>query len=420
LPGQRKWLGNAFDIDDACVAACLRKTTRAEATQEAEQREQEDRLRQTAKLESLGVLAGVIAHDFNNLLTEILGNANAALENAAPDSKMAESVRGVVHAGECAAALTQQMMAYASQRVAHLAYVDLSELVSEILALIESAVGARTRLNLDMARDLPSVHADPSQLQQIVMNLAINAAEAVGRKGEVYVHTGVTTLDGSIHPDDVSMVRAALAGRYVFLEVRDTGAGMDAPTLQRIFDPFFTTKLTGRGLGLAAVIGIVRKHNGALRVTSALGAGSKFTVFFPVSEHPVTWPNPVAVRNRFFGTETVLVVDDEEYIRETVRRSLEHAGYAVVCAAGPSAALELFRSLASQIELAIVDLKMSTGDGYEIVRRLRYLNPKLRVIATSGYPEEAKERCGDSINAFLPKPYRFEQLREVVASVLAR
>jgi two-component system cell cycle sensor histidine kinase/response regulator CckA len=156
-----------------------------------------------------------------------------------------------------------------------------------------------------------------------------------------------------------------------------------------------------------------------LRVTSSPGAGSMFTVFLPVSERPVTEPSPSVARNRFAGTATVMIVDDQEYIRETVRRSLEHAGYAVVCAAGLAEALELFRSLASQIELVILDLTLQTGERHDAVVRLRHLNPKLRVIATSGYPEKARERYGDQINAFLQKPFRFDQLREVVASVLA-
>ena len=385
-----------------------------------EQKQLQDRLRQTGKLESLGIIAGGIAHDFNNLLTGILVNASQALQQAAPGSELADSLRGVVQAGERAAALTQQMLAYSGRGRFQLEYVDVSALVSEILILIQSAVGARTRLQLDTPAGLPAVEADPSQLQQIVMNLAINAAEAVAGKGGVFVGTGVVDLDGAIHPDDYPPDRAATAGRYVFLEVRDSGKGMDSNTLQRIFDPFFTTKFAGRGLGLAAVLGIVRSHRGALRVTSAPGAGTSFRVYLPASEQRTTWPSRPAFENRVAGTGMVLVVDDEKYVRETVRRSLEAAGYIAICAANMSEALTLFQSLGSQIELAIVDLTMPDADGDEVVRRLRHLDPKLRVLATSGYPEgEVRARFGDLMDAFLAKPYRSDRLCEVVSSVLA-
>jgi two-component system cell cycle sensor histidine kinase/response regulator CckA len=388
---------------------------------EEERKRLEEKLRQTAKLESLGILAGGIAHDFNNLLTGILGNASLALEEAAPGSGIAELLRSMVQATERAAALAYQMLAYSGRGQFRLEYVDLSALVSETLTLIESALGKAIRLNLAIAPALPLVHGDPSQLQQIAMNLAINAAEAVDNKGEVSVRTGTAELDGTRDANDVFLMPGipAPAGKYVFLEVRDSGAGMDTETLQRIFDPFFTTKSTGRGLGLAAVLGIVRSHQGTMRITSSPGRGTTFAVYLPACESKPSDAEDETQSRRASGG-IVLVVDDEQYVRETVRRTLELAGYTVVCASGSAEAMQLFQSLGRQIELAIVDLTMPGEGGGEVVRRLLHHDPDLKVIASCGYAEaEVKAEFGDMMDGFLPKPYRSDQLRDIVATVLA-
>jgi len=386
----------------------------------SEQMRLEEKLRQTAKLESLGILASGIAHDFNNLLSGILGNATLALEQTAQGSKTAEFLRSIVQAGERAAALAYQMLAYSGRGRFRVEYVDLPALVSETLTLIESALGRATRLNVDMAEALPPVKGDPSQLQQIIMNLAINAAESIEGQGEIFVRSGLVELDGTRHPNDLTLGRGvAAAGDYVFLEVRDSGAGMSPDTLQQIFDPFFTTKSSGRGLGLAAVLGIVRSHEGVIRVTSSPGSGTTFTVFLPAAHVPDIVPDEDASPARSHSG-IVLVVDDEAYVREIVRGSLEAAGYTVVCAAGAYEALQLYQSLGSQVELAIVDLTMPGEEGGDVARRLRHYDPALRVIATSGYAEaEVKAKFGDLMDAFLAKPYRADRLREVVASTLA-
>jgi signal transduction histidine kinase/CheY-like chemotaxis protein len=379
----------------------------------------EEKLRQTAKLESLGILAGGIAHDFNNLLTGILGNSTLALDQTPPGSSIAELLRTVIQACERAAALANQILAYSGRGKFRLEHVNLPALVSETLTLIETALGRAVSLQLDIASDVPFVEGDSSQLQQVVMNLAINAAEAVDNKGEVSVRTGTLELDGKRHPNDIVPGPSALAGRYVFLEVRDSGPGMDQDTLQRIFDPFFTTKSAGRGLGLAAVLGIVRNHKGVIRVASAAGGGTTFSVYLPVSRRQPSENAPYLAHHLSRGG-MVLVIDDEIYVRETVRRSLEAAGYTVICAADSAEAVQLFQSLGSQIELAIVDMTLPGEEGQEIVRRLRHYDPKLKVIATSGYAEaEVKEKFGDLMDGFLAKPYRSDHLCQAVAAVLA-
>jgi nitrogen-specific signal transduction histidine kinase/CheY-like chemotaxis protein len=378
-----------------------------------------ERLQRTAKLESLGILAGGIAHDFNNLLTGILANATVALDDAPAESGQAEALRAIIQASERAAELTQQILAWSGKDRFRIEFVNLSGLVTSTLTLIETALGRRTILKLHIARELPSIEADPAQLQQVVMNLVINAAESIDGAGEVSVRTGETMLDGSAHEED-ALTDPALPGPYVFLEVRDTGRGMDAETRRCIFDPFFSTKFTGRGLGLAAVLGIVRGHRGAIRVASSPGCGTSFTVYFPASARASTWPSPYDSKGRASGSGLVLVVDDEEYVREAARRSLDGAGYTVICASSGAEAIQLFQALGTQIDVAIVDLTMPGSDGVEVARRCRHLAPRLKVIATSGFPEpEVRVRFGDLMNVFLAKPYRSEYLRELVQTVIA-
>lgn len=379
----------------------------------------EEKLRQTAKLESLGILAGGIAHDFNNLLTGILGNATLALDDASPESATADLLRSIVQACERAAALANQILAYSGRGKFRLEHVDLSALVSETLSLIETALGRAVQVHLDIATGVPWVEGDPSQLQQVVMNLAINAAEAVENKGEVWMRTGEAELDGARHPDDIVLGTNTTAGRCVFLEVRDSGPGMDPNTLERIFDPFFTTKSAGRGLGLAAVLGIVRNHRGVIRVRSTTGGGTTFSVYLPVSARRPAEAVEAAVHGAASGG-MLMVIDDEMYVREMARRSLEAAGYTVLCAANSGEALQLFQSLGSQIQLAIVDLTMPGEEGQDIARRLRHYDPSLKVIASSGYAEsEVKAKFGNLMDGFLPKPYRSDYLRQTVAAVLA-
>ena len=385
-----------------------------------EQKRLEEKLRQAARLESVGILAGGIAHDFKNLLTGVLANATLAIEDALPGSHQADLLRSVVRAAERASDLTQQMLAYSGRASFQLEYIDTTALIEEILTLLQSVVGKNVVLNLETGEGLGAVEADPAQLQQVIMNLVINAAESIAGPGTVSVRTGATDLNGEPHADDIQVGACAAAGRYVFIEVGDTGQGMDSATLHRIFDPFFTTKFTGRGLGLASVLGIVRGHRGALRVHSIAGEGSVFTVFLPASDHAPTYPRRGIRDAAGAGAGIVLVVDDEEYVRETVRRTLEAAGYTVVCASGMKDALQLFRTLAPQIDVALVDMTMPEEDGDEVARRLRHFNPDLKVIATSGYPEaEVRGRFGGLMDAFLAKPYRAERLREVVGAVIA-
>jgi len=372
------------------------------------------------RFEGLGVLAGGIAHDLNNLLTAVLGNA--ALARAPEGGGSEEFLMRIEAAAARASELCTQILAYAGGgRVEHRT-LDLSALVREMSRLIEVTMGPGVRLTLDLADGLPPVEGDPAQLRQVLMNLVVNASEAVGRdQGEVTVRTGT-----------VKAGRAALArtydgaelapGTYAFLEVADTGCGMDTPTRERMFEPFFTTKARGRGLGMSAVRGIVRAHRGALAVTSAAGRGSTFRLLLPPSGQPVPEAPPEDMADGWTGAGTVLVVDDEQSVREVACRMLESLGFAVEAAPDGTAAVAAFRARPERFVCVLLDLTLPGMDGAEIFRHLREVRADVPVVLISGYGEEeaASRIGGDAPSGFLAKPFSPEQLRGSLREALGR
>jgi PAS domain S-box-containing protein len=386
-----------------------------------ERNKAEEQLRQTQKLESLGLLAGGLAHDFNNLLTGILGNASLALESAAPGNPTREMLQEVMRASQRAADLTRQMLAYAGKGRFVIEQVDLSELIREIIALVQTSIPKTVQLRLELKIDLPVVDADASQLQQVVMNLVINAAEAIeeGQSGLVAVTTGVRTLDEdfiarAFGPGDIT------PGEYVFLQISDTGCGMDEATRGKIFDPFFTTKFAGRGLGLAATLGIVRSHRGAVRVLSAPHQGSTFEVYLPVSANQIVAPAEAAQRAELSGSGVILIVDDEEVVRRTAKLALERYGYTVLAAENGMEGLEVLGSTGGPVSLVLLDMTMPVMSGEETLEHMRRLRPDLKVVLSSGYNEvEAIRRfSGKGLAGFLQKPYTSAQLAEKVKTIL--
>jgi len=380
-----------------------------------------EKLRHTAKLESLGVLAGGIAHDFNNLLTGILGNASLAQDMVSHDPQLTTLLGDVVRASERAAELTQQLLAYAGKGRFTIETVDVSAMVNEVHPLIEASVGKRARVQLELAPHC-YVSADPSQLQQIVMNLIINGAEAIpeGRLGTVAVRTREMPIDeGWLRSHRVFGAEQLAPGPHVCLEVQDDGAGMERATLDRIFDPFFTTKFTGRGLGLAAVLGIVRGHHGALAVESEPGRGTTFRIFLP---HAGVAPRAkgqgsapaLAKSDRY-----VLVVDDEEVVRRTARAGLENYGYRVLLASSGQEAVSLLERHDAGIGLVVLDLTMPGMDGAATFRALRKVRPDLTVILSSGYDESdvASRFHGERFAGFIKKPYTAAALAHKVSVV---
>jgi signal transduction histidine kinase/CheY-like chemotaxis protein len=377
----------------------------------------EARLRDSQKLESLGLLAGGVAHDFNNLLVGVIGNASLAQEMLPPEHEAGELLTGVLKAGEQAAHLTRQMLAYAGKGKFLVEALDISALIPDMSILVRPSIPKRTALQFDLKDDLPPVLADRGQVQQVFMNLVLNAAEAIGsREGVIAVRTRVENVNARyvrLHPEAAGIQ----PGKYVCLEVSDTGCGIDEATRARIFDPFFTTKFTGRGLGLAAVAGIVRGHKGAIVVTSAPGQGSCFTVLFPSAARVAGEPAATASEPTPRGVGVVLIVDDEQIVMEMAKKALERQGYQVLVADGGAAAIELLRSRAGDdVALVILDQSMPNMNGEEVLPELRKLRPEVKVAMSSGYSESETMLLikGQRVSGFIQKPYTAAGLAEKV------
>jgi two-component system CheB/CheR fusion protein len=359
----------------------------------------EEQLLQTQKLESLGVLAGGLAHDFNNLLTGIMGNASLAMEDVRSDERLRVRIVEILSASERAALLIRQMLAYAGKGRFIVKPLDLSVQVQEIVPLLRTSMPRLVQLDLRLAADLPRVEADPSQIHQLIMNLAINGAEAIGEQ------PGTVTIATS--------ARETNSEWQVVLEVSDTGCGMDDDTKSRIFDPFFTTKFTGRGLGLAAVMGIIRAHNGTISVDTAPGRGTRCRVILPAApaavaaEQEAESPGGLRSSSELRGYGNVLVVDDEELICNMARFTLEQCGYAIEVASDGRLAVEAFEKRPHEYAAVLLDLTMPVMDGEEALRRIQEIRPDVPVVLSSGYTEsEAMRRFRHrGLAGFLQKPY---------------
>ena len=388
----------------------------------------ERRLLHSQKLESLGVMAGGIAHDFNNLLMAILGNLDLARLDLSLGSRSRPFIDQALVAARRAADLTNQMLAYSGKGRFDLKPFDLSELVREMAHLLKASISKTVTLNLQMNSDLPSIVADPSQIQQIIMNLIVNASEAIGE------HPGVVAIStGSLDCDQAYLQMSRLKekpapGAYVFIEVSDTGCGMDEETKDRLFDPFFTTKFTGRGLGMAAVLGIVSGHKGAIMVESEPGKGATIRVMFPASdgEKPVKGKKPgvsaMEGEDVAMGpiSGTVLVADDEDMVRDLCKSMIERLGYKVITASDGEEAVKIFRENAPEIVCVILDLTMPKLDGMGAFDELRHIKADVKVILSSGYDEqEATGRfIGKGLAGFIKKPYQLSILRAELGRVL--
>ena len=386
-----------------------------------ERRSIEAKMQETQKLESLGVLAGGIAHDFNNLLTGVLGNVSLAASDIPANSPAQVYLAQIEKSASRAAELCRQMLAYSGKGRFVVQPLDLNALIHETTNLLGISMSKRAKLELRLADSLPTVLADATQLRQIVMNLVINASESLGEcDGTVRVTTRTTQLDAA-QLAAANAAPDAKAGTYVCLEVSDTGAGMSPDVLKRIFDPFFTTKFTGRGLGLAAVLGIVRGHQGALAVTSQPGEGSCFRVMLPASDQLAEEDGADAEPpEQWRGSGSVLVVDDEETVRNVAMRLLTFLGFEPVAAADGREAVKLLPTL-GDLRFVFLDLTMPHMDGQQTLRELRKARPDLRALVMSGFTEQdishrfKNERFVD----FIQKPFNLTQTREKIRRLLA-
>jgi PAS domain S-box-containing protein len=374
--------------------------------------------RHVQKLESIGVLAGGIAHDFNNLLHVVLGNADIALSQLPKGTPVREPIEEVVRATLRAADLTRQLLAYSGKGAFVIRPIDLSSEVRDMATLLRTAISKQATLDSELASDLPAVSADPTQVRQVVMNLITNASDALGNEGgTITLRTGVArpderSDDGLGDPRRVDGTDPA-PGLYVYLEIADTGSGMTPDTLNRIFDPFFSTKYTGRGLGLAAVMGIVHAHKGLIRIRTEPGQGTSFRVLFPPVPGHARKEEPPPGRSGWHGSGTILVVDDEEAVREVAERMLQEIGFRTVTAADGRQALDVLARNGHEITGVLLDLSMPRMGGQEALHRLRVTYPDLPVVMMSGYTEEiVADQLGQSPTStgFLQKPFVAEDL----------
>ncbi|HZB27617.1 MAG TPA: ATP-binding protein [Gemmatimonadales bacterium] len=385
--------------------------------------------RHVQKLESIGVLAGGIAHDFNNLLHVVLGNADIALSRLPKRSPAREPLEEVVRATIRAADLTRQMLAYSGKGAFVVRHLDLSSEVRELATLLRPAISKQASLVWELASNLPPVNADATQVRQIVMNLITNASDALGEKeGTITLRTGVIQRDQLNDarfgiPVAAEEIEAPEEHPFVFLEVSDTGLGMTPDTLQRIFDPFFSTKFAGRGLGLAAVMGIVRSHQGLIRIRTEPGQGTRFRVLFPAVAGSTSAPEKLPPgRSDWRGSGTILVVEDEAGVREVAERMLQDFGLATIAAVDGRDALEIMDQVGDSVTAVLLDMSMPRMGGQETFRRLRERRPDLPVIMMSGYTEQTVAPqftgSGPGLTAFLQKPFLAEDLMEILREVV--
>ena len=381
----------------------------------------EEQLRQGAKMEALGVLAGGIAHDFNNMLSAILGNAELALGFLPADAPSKPMLTEIVAASMSAAELCSQMLAYSGRGAMAAQTIDCNPLILELGSLLQVVLAKKAELRYELSTEAMFILADRSQLRQVIMNLITNASEAIGNnEGVIGIGTEARELTRE-DLDSLSSDRALEPGEYVKLWVSDTGAGMAATTCAKMFDPFFTTKSTGRGLGLAAVQGIVRRHGGAIYLEGGHGEGTKFSVLLPRVAEPELVETAVADEKTGSGGAKILVVDDEAAVRDVFSAMLESAGYTVLRARDGQEALEIFRRKGNDIDCVLLDLSMPKLDGDEVFQELQKIRSDVRVILSSGFTEQqVLSRFQDAgLTGVLQKPIQMKDLLNKVAEALA-
>ncbi len=408
------WSGKA-------AAQLVLRDCSARLAAERQQKELQDRFQEAQKLESLGILAGGIAHDFNNLLTGVIGNASLIRMELPGRAPVLEMVEAIEASATRAADLCRQLLAYSGRGKILIQPVSLTQIVEESTALLHLSISRKASLRFDLDENLPAIMADVTQMRQVVMNLLINASDALDDKpGTISVKTELVEVDAKYLATTV-FSKTLAPGTYATLEVSDSGHGMDAETQKRIFEPFFTTKFTGRGLGLSAVLGIIRSHGGTLKVYSERGRGSTFKMLLPIcAESPLPLPGDSENESFWRGSGTVLLIDDEAVVRAVMAKMLDSLGFEVLEAEDGVHGLEIFARHAEEICLTIVDLTMPRLDGFGTFRELRRIRPGVRVVLTSGFNEHdaSSQFYGKGLSGFVQKPFRMESLRNAVRKAL--
>ncbi len=387
---------------------------------EAEQRAFQTRLHQAQRLESLGVLAGGIAHDFNNILMVIMGQAEIVLDELSPSLPCRDNVFEIMTAAKRAADLCGQMLAYSGKTQFQPRYMSVDKLVEETLQMLKTSISKKAILHLNLAQSLPGTLGDPTQIRQVLMNMVINASDAIGEQdGNITITTGTVDCEEPFLADSY-LLPVEKPGTYVYFDVSDTGCGMDQNTMEHLFEPFFTTKFLGRGLGMAAVMGIIKAHKGALSVHSEIGKGTTFKVLLPAGGLPEDHGTEHDVNESWHGSGTVLLVDDEQAIRQVTTKQLKKLGMKVLTAEDGQQAVDTYREHASEIDLVLLDVTMPHMSGGEACQALRKISPDVCIVIASGYAEEdvASQFKGEDIAGFLQKPYTLTKLRSLLSTLL--
>jgi PAS domain S-box-containing protein len=383
-----------------------------------DQKKLEEQFLQAQKMEAVGRLAGGVAHDFNNLITAILGYADLVQESFDPQDPRRDDVAQIARAGQRAADLTRQLLTFARRQASAARMIDLNELVSHLGRLLARLIGDNILLGTQLAADLWPVLADAAQIEQVVLNLAVNARDAMPRGGRLAIRTANVDVRDEATGLDVGLA----PGEYVLLTVTDTGVGMDEATLEHLFEPFYTTKEPGRGtgLGLATCYGIVKQARGHIAASSVPGQGSTFYVWLPRATGEIDRREPSEAERRIRpGTETILLVEDEPLVRDLAERSLRQLGYRVLVAPSGTRAVDLTRGYAGDIHLLISDLVMPRMSGQQLAAELRAMRPGLRVVYISGYTEETTPAQLQAEGAVLLwKPFTRDQLGRTVREIL--
>ncbi len=396
---------------------------------EEERAQLERQMQHAQKLESLGVLSGGIAHDFNNILMSILGNADLALDALSPLSPARGNLLEIERASRRAADLAKQMLAYSGKGHFVVEPIHLGEFVDEMAHLLEVSISKKIKLKYNLADDLPTFGGDTTQIRQVILNLITNASDAIGEEeGVIALSTGAMECDRQ-YLDSVNEVLLAglsqplATGTYAYVEVTDTGCGMDEEMLSKVFDPFYTTKFTGRGLGMSAVLGIIRGHKGAIRIESEPGKGTTFRVLFPAdtADHEKEFGEIAhAAETPWQGSGAVLLADDEETVRSVAKDMLERIGFHVLTASDGRKAVELFQEHRQILSCVLLDLTMPHLNGREAYEVMRGIDSEIPVILCSGYNriDAVKKFAGLGLAGFIQKPYDMASLRAKLSSVI--
>jgi nitrogen-specific signal transduction histidine kinase/ActR/RegA family two-component response regulator len=379
----------------------------------------ERQLRQAQKMEVIGQLAAGVAHDFNNILTVIQGHAGLLTQKLRDGELQTASLEQISKAAERAATLIRQLLMFSRKQMMQFRALDLNEVMENAIKMLERLVGEHVQIRFHTSKDLPAIYADPSMMEQIAMNLAVNARDAMPNGGRVTISTEVKTVHRAATPLDPE----PREGNFVCLTFTDTGSGMDTQILGRIFEPFFTTKPVGKGtgLGLSTVFGIVRQHRGWLEVQSRPNEGTTFQIYFPITENKLEKKATGSESSLPVGRETILVAEDEDALREMVAQVLRIQGYYVLEAASGAEAVEVWTQATRPIDLLLTDMVMPGGMmGRELAEFLTAQNPKLKVIYTSGYSPGMAGRDTSILvsRSFLPKPYSINKLTQIIRDCL--